>query len=183
MPSLSALQVRILLPTLTTCSSTLSLTHSALTLTHSFAHSLTHSRNSLTHTATHPLTVSTAGNGDSSPSHDKANKPSAPEQLDSPVAPREGERAGGDVAGSAPPAEQADKSAATSTPQRPPAQEAPLQTPQRMASASAFSSFMSPLVRGSGRRAVTVSLLVAAEHHDGCCKVISTCVILDCAVL
>ena len=57
------------------------------------------------------------------------------------------------VTGSAPPAERAaDNQAAASTPQRPPAQDGALQTPQRMASASAFSVFMSPLVRGSGRR-------------------------------
>ncbi|KAL3130799.1 hypothetical protein ABBQ38_000136 [Trebouxia sp. C0009 RCD-2024] len=93
------------------------------------------------------------GNGDSSPSHDKANKPSASEQPHSPMVPGDGDKAGADVAGSAPPAEQADKIAAASTPQRPPAQEGLLQTPQHMASASAFSVFMSPLVRGSGAKA------------------------------
>lgn len=39
----------------------------------------------------------------------------------------------------------------SSTPQQPPAQEGVVQTPQRMNSASAFSVFMSPLVRGSGQ--------------------------------
>ena len=56
------------------------------------------------------------------------------------------------VAGSALPAERAaDNHAVESTPQRPPAQEGVLQTPQRMASASAFSVFMSPLVQGSSK--------------------------------
>ena len=47
----------------------------------------------------------------------------------------------------------ADDQAAASTPRRAPAQEGLLQTPQHMASASAFSVFMSPLVRrgSSGR--------------------------------
>lgn len=54
--------------------------------------------------------------------------------------------------GSAPLAERAaNNHAAASTPQRLPAQEGAQQTPLRMASASAFSVFMSPLVRGSGR--------------------------------
>lgn len=142
-----------------------SLVPSLTTLAHLLSHSCTHSlAPSLIlpvahHTSLTPLAVPTAGTGDSSPSHDKANKPSTSEQPHSPMVPVEGDKAGADVAGSGPPAEQADRSAAASTPQRPPVQEGLLQTPQRMASASAFSVFMSPLVRGSGTRAMTLCLL------------------------
>ena len=50
----------------------------------------------------------------------------------------------------APMAEPAGSQAAAGTPQRAPAQEGSMQTPQRMDSASAFSVFMSPLVKGAG---------------------------------
>lgn len=74
------------------------------------------------------------------------------------------------VTGSAPLAERAaNNHAAASTPQRPPAQETPL----RMASASAFSVFMSPLVRGSGRincqcACSTLLLLLARRPPNRC---------------
>ena len=74
------------------------------------------------------------------------------------------------VTGSAPLAERAvDDHAAADTPQRAPAQEGLLQTPQRMASASAFSVFMSPLVRGSGR-------MMDNAHVLHCCCCISKAV-------
>ena len=99
-----------------------------------------------------------SGNGDSSPSRDKANKPSATEQPDSNMASEDGEKME-TVTDSAIGTDRPDNLTAASTPQRAPAQEGVLQTPQRMASASAFSVFMSPLVRGSGRSCHAVHAL------------------------
>lgn len=91
----------------------------------------------------------TVGNGDSSPSRDKVSNRSASEQPadDMNAEQAEPSEPGMDAAAKAEPGS---SQATASTPQRPPAQEASMHTPQRMASASAFSVFMSPLVKGSG---------------------------------
>ena len=97
------------------------------------------------------LQACASGNDDSSPSRVKAQEPSDTEQPNSNMAAKDEEKVDS-VTGSAPLAQgAADDHAADINPQQAPANEGLLQTPQRMASASAFSVFMSPLVRSSGR--------------------------------
>ena len=116
-------------------------------------------------------TCAPEGNDDSSPSRDKVGQRSASVQPAG-DAPSDADQEASEVMrGSTPAAEPADShAAAASTPQRPPAPEGALQTPQGLASASAFSVFMSPLVRGPGELSFAATPCKSHESQSPGCK-------------